>query len=392
MQSDDRDYYCRNKFNNIKIDLESFTTYTCHAARPHTIDFEWLHKNPGQIFNSPVNVLERTQMLRNERNSSCEQNCWPAEDRASPSPRLISKGQFRTHTDIISQAEIVDITLNSDCGLTCSYCCKEFSSSWRNDIIKNGNYDIDSERDRYSLTQRDLIINRLSQPERINSQSIKQMIDEINKISSTAKKLIISGGEPFLSKYLVDVVEKKSHVPKIQIFTGLGVDYKRFQRIIDVLADHKNVVIYVSAESTGSCYEFNRYGMRWDDFLRKMELLEKKNMQIGLTSVMSNLTVLGFADFYRMFDNKKIRIECVYNPNFLAPHVLDPNTKQIVMQQIDSIDFAKKQIILDSMNSNPTQQEHRDLAKFLHEFVRRRHGLTLDCFPKTFQNWVKNVV
>jgi hypothetical protein len=135
--NEDRDYYCSMKFRYIKFDLERKTTYTCHAATPHAVNFDWLEKNPGQIFNSPINIEERNQMLRNERNASCEQNCWPAEDEGAVSPRLFQGGVEKTHTDIITMPEIIDLTVGSDCNLMCLYCTKEYSSTWRNDIIRN---------------------------------------------------------------------------------------------------------------------------------------------------------------------------------------------------------------------------------------------------------------
>jgi organic radical activating enzyme len=388
----ERDYYCSHKFRFVKIDLDSRTTYTCHAARPHRIDFDWLANNSGQLFNTPINVFERQQMLQNERNVSCEQNCWPAEDRGAPSPRLISQGQFKTHTDLQSSPETIDITLNTDCNLTCSYCCKEFSSSWRNDILKNGNYNIESESNRYTKNSMDVVLSRTSQAERFSSELTKKILDEIRNISKSAKKIIISGGEPFLSKYLVDIVNENSHVPQIKIFTGLGVDRKRFERILDVLSEKKNVILAISAESVGDLYEFNRYGMRWDDFLEKVKLLTDKNIQFGFSSVISNLTVSRFADFYSWFGNRYIQIECVYNPNFLAPHILDQETKASVIEQIQQISFAERQIIMDSLVSNPSEQEQQDLKQFLKTFVERRPGLSLNSLPRTFVDWINHVV
>lgn len=388
----ERDYYCSHKFRFIKIDLESRTTYTCHAARPHRIDFDWLSQNPGQLFNNPTNILEREQMLRNERNASCEQNCWPAEDRGAPSPRLISEGQYRTHIDLVVQPETIDITLNTDCNLTCSYCCKEFSTSWRNDIIKNGNYNIQSEPNRYTLRQADVVLSKVSQAERFGSDLTRKILDEIRTVSGSAKKIIISGGEPFLSRYLVDILKENSHVPEIKIFTGLGVDLKRFERLVDILTEHKNVILAVSADSVGDLYEFNRYGMQWQDFLNKVKLLTDKNIKFGFSSVISNLTVSGFADFYQQFRDRYIQIECVYNPNFLAPHILDARTKNKTIEHIASTDYEHKQIIIDSMKPEATKQQQADVAKFLTEFVSRRPGLSMNALPQTFVDWITHVV
>ena len=99
----ERDYYCSYKFKYLKIDLVSNKTLNCHAAKSHAIDFDWLGKNPGQLFNTDVNVDERQMMLLNQRNTSCEQNCWPLEDKGAVSPRLWQHGQIKTHTDVYAQ-------------------------------------------------------------------------------------------------------------------------------------------------------------------------------------------------------------------------------------------------------------------------------------------------
>jgi hypothetical protein len=123
-----------------------------------------------------------------------------------------------------------------------------------------------------------------------------------------------------------------------------------------------------------------------------MTLLAEKNITVEISSVISNVTVVGFADFYKKFNSYKFRIECVYNPNFLSPHILDPVTKEHVQTAISESLFEQRDLILSSLITTPTAQEKQDLQKFLIEFVKRRPGLTLDVFPKTFIEWLNNVV
>ena len=387
-----RDYYCNHKFRFLKIDLESRITYNCHAAKPHRIDLTWLSSNPGQLFNNPVSVQEREQMLRNERNSSCEQNCWRAEDQGLPSPRLYTVGQDRTHTQVLTTPKVIDITLNTDCNLVCTYCSKENSTSWRNDLIQNGSYNIESEPDRYQLTNTDKILSKLSQEERFNAVATENVLAEISRLSPTAETIVISGGEPFLSRYLIDIVKQNTQAPMIKIFTGTGVNFKRFERLINDLVQYKNVSLALSIDCVGKAYEFNRYGMKWDDWLKKIELLQKLNMPFNFSSVISNLTVWNFAELYRLFDSYEFKIECVYNPNFLSAYIMDDKTKEQTMRQIDDLKFDKKQFILDSMKATPSEHQRKDLSVFLHEFVRRRPDLDLSVFPKTFQHWIEHVV
>ena len=62
-----RDYYCNQKFNWLKIDAEKKTIYSCCDASPVPIDFEWLKKNPGMLFNVAEFQKDRIKMLKNQR-------------------------------------------------------------------------------------------------------------------------------------------------------------------------------------------------------------------------------------------------------------------------------------------------------------------------------------
>ena len=269
-----RSYYCSMKFKYLKIDPESKTTYTCHAAKPHTVNFDWVKHNPGQLFNTPINVDERLQMLANQRNSSCEQNCWKAEDIGAVSPRLLQNGVDQTHTEPVTRPEIIDLTISPDCNLTCSYCCKEFSTAWRRDIVDNGNYNIESDDGRFQATTKDRLLLKISQPELKNTQHYQDLLNEIKLAAPTLKRLIITGGEPFLDNNLLEILEHISLPPtaRLEIYTGLGVTPTRFTNIINKLSMVSNLTLIVSAENTKKFLEFNRYGVQYLEFVEKINL------------------------------------------------------------------------------------------------------------------------
>ena len=247
-----RDYYCSVKFKYLKIDLESKTTYNCHASRPHPVDFAWLSKNTGQIFNIPVNVHERQQMLINERNSSCEQNCWPAEDAGAISPRLYQSGDIKSHSEPVVSPETIDLTIGGDCNLTCSYCSKEYSSAWRRDIANNGQYLLTNKSDRFQLNNKDRILLNISQQQLKSTKQYQQLLTEIKLVAPTLKNLIITGGEPFLDNQLFDILPDLNLSPEttIEIYTGLGVSKSRFTTILSKLESIPNLLLIVSAENT----------------------------------------------------------------------------------------------------------------------------------------------
>lgn len=385
----DRDYYCSCKFRLMKIDAEKKLTYNCDPAMPQNIDFTWLEKNPGKLFNTPLVLDERQMMLENRRNSSCEQNCFKAEDVGAVSPRIIRQGYVKSHTNIVADPEMIDLTIGSDCNLTCSYCCKEYSSAWRNDLLANGDYStVKMGANRWTIDTRDLVISRNSQPVRTGAKHFQLLLDEMKLLSKTLKILVITGGEPFLNNSLLTIIEKVKSVPDIKIFSGLGVDYKRFNQILDKLKKYSNVRIAISAETLGKMAEFNRYGINYDDFLRKLDLLEEKNIKYVFHSTLSNLTIFDFPNFYNRFKYLVEEYDLVYQPEFMSIYVIDPKSKDKIKEQLSATDFFAKDKIIQSLDLDPTQEQIRNLKMFLTEFTRRRSDLNIDIYPRSFLDWI----
>lgn len=386
-----RSYYCSMKFKYLKIDLRRNTTCNCHAAKSHPIDFTWLKKNPGNLFNTDINVREREMMLRNERNSSCEQNCWVAEDRGAVSPRILQNGVTVTHTDTVTSPEIIDLTVNIDCNLTCSYCCKEYSSSWQRDLINQGDYVIHGVSDsRYTATMQDRVLNKISQHELHNLTRYQLLLNEFQSYRSTLKRIDVTGGEPLLDNYLIDTLSNLDLNPDCEIimYTGLGLSNSRFERLITQLAQIKNLRVRVSAENIGPCLEFNRYGIDWQEFQHKIKILDQ-HVNWSFFSTITNLTIFGFKDFTEYFKDADMEINFAYQPRFMSPFVLDQTSKKIILDQIENLNPEFKQKITDSMRGEPTDDERLAIKDFLTTFTSRRPQLSVDIFPKSFLQWME---
>jgi organic radical activating enzyme len=384
----DRDYYCSYKFKYLKIDLVSNATYNCHAAKQHAIDFSWLVNNPGQLFNTEINVAERQMMLANQRNASCEENCWPLEDKGAVSPRLWQNGKIKTHADVYTQPEILEIKLNDNCNLSCSYCCKEYSSAWRRDLDTNGNYTIDTGDARYQLTSRDKIMIKVSQQEVKNTKQFQMLMTEIKSVAPGSKEIVITGGEPLLDNQLFDVLDAVSNSSAvINIYTGLGVDVKRFQRMLDKIKQIPTAMISVSAECTDKFYEFNRYGNLWTEFVNKIELLQKSEIEFRFSTTITNLTVFGLTNFIKYFVDQRIGLVFVNQPSMMAPYVLDADSKQRIMQDIRSLPDHYQTQIAQSIQADPSETQRQQMSEFLKEYALRRN-LNVNIYPQSFLDWL----
>lgn len=384
----DRDYYCSYKFKYLKIDLVSNATYNCHAAKQHAIDFQWLDNNQGNLFNTDINIAERQMMLVNQRNSSCEENCWPLEDKGAVSPRIWQNGRIKTHADVQTQPEILEIKLNDNCNLSCSYCCKEYSSTWRRDLSINGDYKINTDDARYQLTSRDKIMMKVSQNEVKNTKQFQTLMTEIKSFAPGLKEIVITGGEPLLDNQLFDVLDAVSNSSAvINIYTGLGVEVKRFQRMLDKIKQMPTAMISISAECTDKFYEFNRYGNVWTEFVNKIELLQKSNIEFRFSTAISNLTVFGLTSFIKYFNNQRIGLVFVNQPSMMAPYVLDPKSKQQIMQDIQSLPDHYRTQIAQSVQANPSEAQRQQMSEFLKEYAVRRN-LDMNIYPQSFLEWL----
>jgi len=389
MMPEERDYYCNNKFKFLKVDIEKNTTYNCHAAKPHRINLDWLRANPGEIFNTEVNVSERQQMLRNERNASCEQNCWRAEDQGGSGPRILERGYQRTHFEVRTQPEIIDITLGGDCNLKCVYCCKEFSSSWRNELVNHGPYQDVGETDRFTIVPKDQLLMSKSQKEKSQSAYYQTILSELQSLAPHAKNVIITGGEPLLYNTLHDVVLSLAGCKDIKIFTGLGVTFKRFARMIEKLMQIPEVRFCISIENTGDLYEFNRRGMRWPDAEKKISFLRDIGAKVSMHSTLTNLTLFGFADFYEKVGSQyHLEIDFAHNPSFMPVYVMDDASKTMLSEWITHSDVPVKNRLLETLAISPSEQQRNHLGSFLRQFQQRNSDVDIKIFPKTFLDWL----
>jgi len=362
MSTNTTNSYCSQKFWWLTVEPERNSMMSCCSASAHRIDLSWLTDNPGELFNTPTLVSEREQMLAGIYVPSCEATCWSAERKGLPSRRTIMQSDQLTHSQVHSTPQVLHINLGSDCNLTCSYCCKQYSTAWMRDIRDSGAYLPD---DRYTLNTNDHIVLKLGQSIK-NTSSYKLVLSEAKKFKNA--RVEITGGEPFLYNDLAEIV---SVFPQANIFTGLGVDSKRLARILDTLPD--TVTFTVSAETTGKLYEFNRYGNTWAKFETNLNLL--KRFKYNFCSVISNLTIHGYEKFKAEFGTANDIVNSCTDPDYLSASVMDDISKQSIKG------FS------DTLAVKPTLEQKTNFKLYLTQFAQRRK-LSLDVLPPTLVQWI----
>jgi molybdenum cofactor biosynthesis enzyme MoaA len=224
-----------------------------------------------------------------------------------------------------------------------------------------------------------LILARLGQKDVGNSKINKILLGEIAELTcnSPLEEVQINGGETFLYLNLEQLVASIPKTLPVKVWSGLGVDTKRFARELDKLIKFKNVTISISAETTHNLYEFTRYGNTWSRFQENLQQVKDSGIPYRFNATVSNLTQFGIKDFVDFADSAPINFEPCTDPEFLSINILDQESRQQIPQEV-------QHLLTDSL---PTETQRLNLKSYLHEFASRRN-LTLDCFPKSFVNWI----
>lgn len=383
----DRDYYCSRKFTELTVNLENRSVASCCSAAFQRINFDNLKSN--NIANIDFLVNDRAAMLNNQAVDSCKEYCWNLEDIGQLSVRQTGGTNIKTHQSTkIDSLNSIDIVVGSRCNLTCSYCCKNYSRTWLQDIVKNGSYDIKNEGNKYSLTAVDHAIKNLSQTNLYSGQNFELLLKSITDMFGSVSNIQITGGEPFLYDFTFDLIKIIPSSVEVTVFTGAGIDATKFSNKLDELKLLPNLKIAISAENVGHFYEFNRFGNSFENFNTIVDLIKKSGIQYRFTSVLSNLTIFGFIDFLKYAD-APIKQQFCNSPAFMNITVLDEYTKsQLLESYRDQNDDRLNVVIQNLENSTPCSEfDRKNLSNFVKEFSSRRN-LNTSIFPPSFLKWI----
>ena len=377
-------FYCSQKFTDLTIDLEKRLSYSCCSATPEKLDINWIKQNPGQIFNTPGLHQDRVDMLDNKPVDSCYDACWKPEQDGLHSRRTVMKSYIPIHSDVAQLSPVLlDIIIGSTCNLTCSYCCKQYSSAWYRDIDKNGPYFDD---DRYNINSVDKIISKISHSEHQSLPGTIALMDEIKKLDQV-EEIRVLGGEPFLYNEFPDLLNNVNPQKSVSFHTGLGVNYTRLQKQIKRITQRENLLVYVSAENCDDFYEFNRYGNSYDNFLRNLKLLIDSGFSVKFNSVVSNLTIFGLAKFAETFQDVPVNYQFCSTPEFLRVNVLDNTSKEHLINALENTQIDRRDLIISNIKQPCSEELKIQCAHYLKEFSFRRN-LKLDIFPEHFLQWL----
>lgn len=174
----------------------------------------------------------------------------------------------------------------------------------------------------------------------VNSWPVVQEIKLDHLLSQRAKKITITGGEPFYSKKIIEFLKTyPSHVNSTEVELDINTNLTTINvELIDFLVNtYKKVQIKGSVDGVGKTNNYLRYPSQFADIDASIDIiLSYPEIEFCLTTALSNLALLHFHELLAWGVNKGIRnhyISIVSHPNELAVYHLPATLKQSLVDK-----------------------------------------------------------
>lgn len=396
--------FCGAKWYNATIWLGSGMTTSCHHPPAHKVSVEAVAANPKALHNTPEKKKDRADMKAGKRPPGCEY-CWKIEDmgRDAVSDRVYKSKIYPiqalkdAHAMTVDQdvdLRTLEIAFDRTCQFACSYCNPAFSSTWVNDIKKNGAYTglVSDGRNHFTHIHDSAQLYKFGETNPYVEAFFKWWESDLHR---TLEELRITGGEPLMSGYTWRLIDwfknnRGKSSTRLAINSNLGedIDLGRFIESVDGL----DVDVYTSNESYGAHAEYIRDGLNYQAWCDNVIGLLESNVRavhvmctinaLCLDSLPEFLSALVQLKRYYGRDRVNFTLNILRFPSFQSPLVLP--------ESIKSRHKARLEAWLDYNSENPLMHEHeinhtQRLIDYL-DVVKTPHRETFD-MPKLLNDF-----
>jgi len=426
--------FCGAKWYNATIWLGSGMTTSCHHPLPHKVDHNQVQRNPKLLHNTPHKKQERAQMQSGLRPVGCEY-CWKIEDMNTDSvsdrvyktkiySELDLEQAFRSHSQDDFNLKTLEIAFDRTCQFACSYCNPAFSTTWVNDIRRNGAYQnlVSDGRNHFTHTHDNSQMYKFGETNPYVEAFFKWWESDLHQ---SLVELRVTGGEPLMSGETWKLLDwfqnnKGRSQTRLALNSNLGaeVDVDRLLTSVDGLTFD----LYTSNESMGIQAEYIRDGLSWSAWLNNViKIIESKKVRaLHVMCTINALCLDSLPDFLElMVDLKKqygrdypnFTLNILRFPSFQSALVLPPDIKSECRQRL--INFLVKhkgynylheheinhiQRLIDYLNivekphSDAFDMEKlsNDFKQFYLQYDQRRNKNLTQTFPN-LSDWFKSL-
>lgn len=426
--------FCAAKWFNSTIWLGSGMTTSCHHPLPHKVSAEDVIANPKALHNTPRKKMEREQMQKGERPTGCEY-CWKVEDigRDNISDRVYKTviyeekdlhNAFTLPPSEDVNLKTLEIAFDRTCQFACSYCNPAFSSTWVNDIRKNGSYTglVSDGRNHFTHAHDSSQLYKFGEDNPYVTAFHKWWESDLH---NTLDELRITGGEPLMSGETWKLIEwfkanKGKSNTRLAINSNLGeqVDLDKLMTALDDI----QIDLYTSNESTGLQAEYIRDGLNWEAWANNVEKLLQSGKLRGLhvmmtVSALCLPTITTLLDIILQWkqeygeDAIDFSVNIMRFPSFQSALVLPEDIRQRMMVELQEwivdnrdneflhdreIDQLSRLVdyldVVKTPHLGAAEQTvlEKDFKQFFTQYDTRRNKNFTETFPQ-FAEWYNNI-
>ena len=264
----------------------------------------------------------RRDMLEEKFPSNCNE-CYKKEKNFKSinfnqiSNRLYHIGKLGTSPIKLYQDENnfelqqLDVRWRNTCNGACVYCGPKLSSRWAVE---------------------------LNDTRRMTKQAMSDSIEYVYDNIASVKMLYLCGGEPMMMKEnvkLVKIIAETRPDLDIRINTNLS---NLNNPVYETIKNLPNIHWILSAEASNDRFEYIRYPLRWTNFIKNLNIIQKLPHKISMNMSWNILNAFGIFEFIDlMIENGLHENSFVVNP------VLDPEYYNILNLPEDVINGIKKE-------------------------------------------------
>ena len=428
--------FCGAKWYNATIWLGNGTNASCHHPPAHQIPLEEVAMSYKAIHNTQYKKLVRKQMLEGERPKECDY-CWKIEDLGpdkvsdrvyksviySDEELLEAKTKLSWTEDV--DLKTLEIAFDPNCNFACSYCNASFSTTWQNDIKKNGAY-------------QNLVSDGAAAFQHDGSHSLpygkknegNPYIEAFWKwweaeLQHSLRELRVTGGEPTMSQDFWKLMKwwenNKDCAVDFAVNSNLGQKDELFEELLKASHNIKSFHLYTSCESFGAHAEYIRDGLKWEKWIGNVErMLKEGNVKsINCMMTINALCLFSITDF--MDEILRLKREyktpsphCSFNilrfPSFqsivtLPKHIREERANYIEKWILDNYDGGAnyfqdwekdgmmrmvsyiRQIETGHNHTSSLESRERDFKSFYTQYDIRRNKNFIETFPMLKEWW-----
>jgi organic radical activating enzyme len=323
---------------------------------------------------------------------------------------------FRTPASTDINLKTLEIAFDRTCQFACSYCNPAFSSTWVNDIRKNGSYNnlVSDGRNHFTHTHDSSQLYKFGETNPYVEAFFKWWESDLHR---TLQELRITGGEPLMSGETWKLIDwfrdnRGKSTTRLAINSNLGsqVDIDRLVKSTQGI----DIDLYTSNESTGPQAEYIRDGLVWDDWANNVERLLSTRQFRGI-HVMCTINALCLSSLDQLLETMlqwkteygkqalSFTLNILRFPSFQSPLVLPNHLRNSYQDQLSKWLDANKhseflheheinhlQRLIDYLDVVKTPHSdafdmprlHNDFKQFFTQYDQRRNKEFAKTFPE----------